>query len=142
MRISVDLAVRIRMSARLSWGGSCLQVRDFSSTSCEQGAAGERWLAAIPLVNTPITKNSHLCGQHFQGGQRRGIDDDPCIFEGKKAVLARQSFSSTRRIERFDLCPPPSTSSGSSMLDEKEAEVTQHARYHHGLRLLPTWRKH
>ena len=123
-----------------------LSTTSHSGSRCPQGCRGQgaacrsvtfhrlparkelqkRWLAAIPRVNTPITKNSYVCGQHFQGGQRRGIDDVPCVFEGKKAVRARQSFSSTGRIERFNPCPPSSTSSnGSSTLDEKEADAAQ-----------------
>ena len=50
-----------------------------------RGELRERWLAKIPRKNTPLSRNSYVCGIHFSSGRPDRDDDSPVAFLGKSA---------------------------------------------------------
>ena len=69
-----------------------------------RGQLRKKWLARIPRKNTPLTRNSYVCGVHFPEGAPDEEHNAPCMFFEKPVVrkrTTRVSFSAARRNDVF-----------------------------------------
>ena len=46
----------------------------------------KKWLIKIRRENMPLKEDSRVCGVHFSGGRRQGINDVPEIFAWTKPI--------------------------------------------------------
>ena len=48
-----------------------------------------KWLVNVRRVNTPVSEYSHICSEHFEGGQKKDRANIPTIFAWSKTTTPR-----------------------------------------------------
>lgn len=126
----------------------------------------KEWIAKIQPVNLPLTANTYVCGVHFDGGSREGVESLPIVYAWStkrkarttRASVAARSDSTTVASKPEQPCAdssdcgpvftpelqdPPSTDNGYTAEDIvvhlKQQLSTCHICKHSFWRFLESW---